>query len=352
MKIIFTSLFTFVLSYVFAQSDSSKKLSFSAYGELYYSYDFAKPINHEKSDFIYNHKRANEFNINLLLAKVNYTDKNTRANLALMAGNYTEYNLAAEPNWAKFINEANVGIKLSKRNNIWLDAGIMPSHIGFESAISADCYTLTRSILADNSPYYQTGIKLSSTNKQENLTLAFLVLNGWQKIKKPDFIQAPSFGMQINYKPNDKLVLNYSNFLGTDKPDSFKAFRSFHNFFAQYNPTKKLGIIAGFDIGSDKYNATDYGLWYSPVLIIKYALNNKANVAFRGEYYYDKNQIMVTTNTTNGFQTVAFSINVDYAISDKIQYRFEIKTYNSKDVIFKNNSASNFSFTSNLTFRL
>ena len=94
MKIIFTSLFTFVLSYVFAQSDSSKKLSFSAYGELYYSYDFAKPINHEKSDFIYNHKRANEFNVNLLLAKVNYTDKNTRANLALMAGNYAEYNLA------------------------------------------------------------------------------------------------------------------------------------------------------------------------------------------------------------------------------------------------------------------
>lgn len=60
----------------------------------------------------------------------------------------------------------------------------MPSHIGFESAIGKDCWNLTRSILADNSPYYETGIKLGYTSKNEKLYLAGMYLNGWQRIQK------------------------------------------------------------------------------------------------------------------------------------------------------------------------
>jgi hypothetical protein len=82
-----------------------------------------------------------------------------------MIGNYAQYNLLTEPTWAQFIYEANVGFKISRKQNVWLDAGIMPSHIGFESAVSADCWTLTRSILAENSPYYETGVKISYTNQ-------------------------------------------------------------------------------------------------------------------------------------------------------------------------------------------
>jgi hypothetical protein len=212
---------------VYSQNDSLKKLNFNAYGELYYSYDFSNPQNHEKSNFLYNHKRHNEINVNLILLKATYLDKNYRASLALMAGNYAQYNLSSEPTWAQFINEANVGVKLSQKQNIWLDVGIMPSHIGFESVISADCWTLTRSLLAENSPYYEAGIKLSYTSKNEKLYLSALYLNGWQKIRKPNDSQKPSFGTQINYKLSKKIMFNYSTFLGTDKPDRINAFRNF-----------------------------------------------------------------------------------------------------------------------------
>ena len=33
-------------------------------------------------------------------------------------------------------------LKLAKKKNLWIDAGILPSHIGFESAVSKDCWTL------------------------------------------------------------------------------------------------------------------------------------------------------------------------------------------------------------------
>jgi Putative beta-barrel porin-2, OmpL-like. bbp2 len=335
-----------------AQIDSSKKLSFSAYAEFYYSYDFSKPSNHEKQNFLYNHKRHNEVNANLILAKINYTDNNTRANLALMAGNYAQYNLSAEPVWAQFINEVNVGVRLSKKKNIWLDVGIMPSHIGFESAISADCYTLTRSLQSENSPYFETGAKLSYSNKNEKLNFAFLFLNGWQRIQKPNNIQAPSFGMQVNYKVNDNTVINYSNFIGTDKPDSVKALRTYHNFYCLLQASKKVNIIAGMDIGTDKNSLDEYGTWFSPVLIVKYKVSDKTNIALRSEYFDDEKQLVINTNTVNGFKTLGLSSNIDYQINNKVQCRIEGKYYKSKDGIFKDGSNNNLSITTNLTIKL
>lgn len=351
MKKIITiiSFITFSISTI-AQNDTIKPFAFQGYGELYYSYDFSNPMNHEKPDFIYSHKRHNEMNVNLAYAKAIYNKNDIRANATLMVGNYGQYNLSAEPNWAQFIYEANVGFKISKKQNIWLDAGIMPSHIGFESAISADCWTLTRSILAENSPYYETGVKLSYTSKSEKINALFLVLNGWQRIKKPDYIQNPSFGLQLNYKPNTKLTLNYSNFIGTDKADSIHSWRLFHNLYAIYEPSKKFGFIAGFDIGTDKFNATDYDVWYAPVCILRYKPKEKYNIAVRGEYYNDKKQILIATNTPNGFQTFGVSSNFDIQVNDKLVWRIEGKEYFSKDKIF-NNCNNNFTLTTSLVVK-
>ena len=347
-------IFTFLLANnIFAQTDIINKLTYSAYGELYYSYDFSNPQKHEKSDFLYNHKRHNELNANLLLVKANYLDKKYRANIGLMSGNYAQYNLSSEPNWVQFIYEANIGLKLSDTKNIWLDAGILSSHIGFESAISADCWTLTRSLLAENSPYYETGLKLSLTSKNEKLFLSVLFLNGWQRVYRPDFIQRPSFGIQATYKPNSKLTFNYSNFIGTDKPESLNTFRHFHNFYLQFEPRNKFGIIAGFDIGYEKILSNKYSNWYSPVIILRQRTSKKTVVALRTEYYNDRKEIIIATGTANGFQTFGLSSNFDYEISDKIKFRIEGKLYNSKDKIFTSNTNNNnYSLTTNLTIKL
>jgi hypothetical protein len=349
-------LLIFALSFVntiSAQTDSLKKLTYSAYGELYYSYDFSNPSNHEKSNFLYNHKRHNELNVNLLLVKANYLDKKYRANIGLMAGNYAQYNLSSEPTWTQFIYEANVGLKLSAKKNIWIDAGIMPSHIGFESAISADSWTLTRSLAAENSPYYETGLKISYTSTNEKLFLTALLLNGWQRVRKPDFIQQPSFGIQASYKPTSKVTLNYSNFIGTDKPDSLKSFRHFHNFYLQFEPSNKFGILAGFDIGFEKILSNEFNSWHTPVIIIRQRASKNTLVALRAEYYTDKKQIIIATGTTNGFQTFGLSSNFDFEINDSLKWRIEGKMYNSKDKIFTNNTSNhNYSITSALTIKL
>ncbi|MGL2993536.1 porin [Flavobacterium sp. TSSA_36] len=327
-----------------------KPIQFQGYGELYYSYDFSEPQNHEKPNFIYNHKRHNELNLNLGLLKATYAQEKLRANAALMVGTYAQYNLAAEPNWAQLIYEANVGIKIAKQHNLWIDAGIMPSHIGFESAIGADCWTLTRSILAENSPYYETGIKIAYTTPSEKLNLSFLVVNGWQKIRKPDNIQNPSFGFQINYKPSKRWLLNYSNFIGSDKADSLKAVRTYHNFYAIFEPSQKWGIMAGVDLGSDRNPNSNYSILFAPIVMLRYKPREKYSLATRVEYYNDKNQLFIATNTLNGLQVFGCSTNFDLQVLDNVWWRFEIKKYLAKDNIFtaKNN---NISATSALTIK-
>ena len=328
-----------------AQSDSTKSLDISAYIETYYSYDFNKPLSKEKPDFNYNYKKHNQPNVNLAFVKAGYQTRRIRSNLAVMAGDYVRYNLSAEPLWVKHLFEVNVGFKPFERHNFWIDAGVMPSHIGFESAIGNDCWNLTRSILAENSPYYESGIKLNYTNKDQDLNVAFHVLNGWQKIAITIRDEKPSVGVKVNYKPTHSLTLNYSNFVGNIKVNNINALRIFHNLYAIYDVSSKFSFLIGFDIGTQKTADTKTAFWYTPVIISKFKLSEKNKIAGRLEFYSDKKQVIILTATPNGYQTFGASINYDHQISPKVLCRAELKKYTSRDPVFQYVESSNYQTT-------
>ncbi len=318
--------------------------TFSGYVETYYSYDFGQPESHNRPGFFYSHNRHNEVNLNLGFAKVNYAKDNIRGNFALMAGTYPNVNLATEPETLKNVFEANVGVKISNKHNLWIDAGIMPSHIGFESAIGKDCANVTRSMLADNSPYYETGVKIGYTSKSEKWYLAAMYLNGWQRIQKIDGNQTPAFGTQITYKPSAKTVLNWSTYAGNEQPDSIRKWRYFNNLYGQFKVSEKVNLTAGFDIGvqQSETGSSNYDVWYSPVFIAQYKPADKIQLAARAEYYQDKQGVIIATGTENGFKTYGFSANFDYLPASNVMFRLEARTLNSKDDIFlRNNNPTN-----------
>ena len=322
-----------------AQNDSiNKPLTISGYAEVYYTADFNNPKNNNRPGFVYSHNRNNEININLAFIKTAYNTENVRANLALAAGTYMNANYAAEQGVMKNVYEANVGLKISKKHNLWIDAGIFPSHLGFESAIGKDNWTLTRSLFADNSPYFETGAKISYTSESGKWFVSGLILNGWQRIQRVDGNSTPSFGHQLIFKPNEKLTINSSSFIGNDKPDSIRQMRYFHNLYAVYQINKKLGITAGFDVGAEQKakGSEQYNIWYTPVLIAKYNVTDKLSFTARGEYYQDEKGVIISTGTENGFKTFGYSFNADYQILPNLVWRTEIRNLNSKDAIFMN----------------
>ena len=172
MKSLITLVIAINISVLTVSAQDEAKVTFSGYLESYYGYDYNKPVDNKRPGFIYSHNRHNEINLNLGFIKGAYNDGTVRANLAFMAGTYSNANLAAEPGVLKNIFEANAGLKLSKTSNLWLEAGIFASHIGFESAISKDCWVLTRNIVSDNTPYYEYGAKINYTTPDNKFTAA------------------------------------------------------------------------------------------------------------------------------------------------------------------------------------
>lgn len=175
LRIFFIIFITHFISFsAIAQTDSiAKNLKISGYIEMYYGYDFDNPNNHNRPSFLYSYHRHNEVNLNIGLVKAAYQKDNIRANFGLMAGTYVNRNLAHEPGTLRNIFEANVGVRLLKNKSLWLDVGVMPSHIGFESAIGMDCRNMTRSMIADNTPYYESGAKLSYETDNEKWLLVY-----------------------------------------------------------------------------------------------------------------------------------------------------------------------------------
>lgn len=323
-------------------------LSFGGYAEAYYSYDFNQPADNNRPSFLYSHNRHNEFNVNLAYVKGSYNADKIRANIAIAVGTYMNANYAAEPGVLKNIYESNVGVKILKTKSLWIDAGIFSSHIGFESAHSPSCWSLTRSMVAENSPYYESGVKLTYTSDNGKLTLSALALNGWQRITRVNGNSLMSWGTQVYIKPSDKVTLNYSTFLGTDKPDSARLWRIYHDLYAIFQFNDKIGLTAGFDVGTEQVSkgSREKHTWYTPFAILRFAPNRNWALALRGEYFDDVNGVIIATSTPNGFKTFGASLNIDRNIGEHLLWRTEFRSFISRDEIFmkdnnlqKNNSA-------------
>ena len=357
MKKVISSLFILAFGIISAQEEpknETPKVTFSGYGEIFYTSDFNQPDQHIRQPFLYTYNRHNEFNLNLGLVKANYVTENMRANFALMAGVYPQDNMTSEQDLLQQINEANIGFRISKTKNIWIDAGIMPSHIGWESAIGKDNLTLTRSIAAENSPYFETGAKISYTSDNKKLFLSGLILNGWQRITRPEGNQTLAFGHQLTYTFSDNLSLNSSSFIGNDKPKDVKQMRYFHDLYVSFNLGEKWSGIVGFDTGAEQNaeGSDKYNLWYSPNILLSYALNDQTKIGARVEYYDDEKGVIIGTSTPHGFKTFGYSLNVDHKIHRNILWRTEARGFSSKDGVFMKDDLlekTNFFITTSLS---
>lgn len=333
------------------------KLEVSGYIDVFYSYDFNKPTTPYRQTFLYNHNRHNEFNINNGNLGLSVNQTKYHATLTLQVGTYAVDNYAAEPEVLKHIYEAYAGISLNRKNTLWLDAGVFISHLGFESTISIENYTLTHSLAIENLPYYMSGAKITYS-PSEVVTLLGGVYNGWQQIRRTQGSSYPSFGLQVLITPNENITLNYSNFYGSNDPDSTRRVRFFNDFFAEFKFFDKLNIVAGFDSGiqQKEKGSSSLDTWYALTLIAHYDFTGKWGAALRGEYYQDENLANITLDDTSyGFKTTGFSANIDFRPIPQLACRVEGRWLHSKDQIFIKNEAptnDNFFITASIAVKM
>jgi hypothetical protein len=313
-------------------SDSEEKLNvrFGGFVDTYYAYDFNNPQLLDRS-FTTQPARHNEFNVNLAYFDAKILAPRIRGRFALQSGTSVQSNYANESNLGRMIQEATAGYEVIDR--LWIDAGIFLSHIGFESWISRDNWTYSRSLIADYSPYYETGVK-ATYQWTDRFATQFLVLNGWQNIAENNGSKA--FGVQVVFNPTNAVLLTYNCFIGNE----FGSRRRFFNdLIAKVALTDKFSLAGSYDVGwQETVGEMSNSLWQGYAMFARYQFTPKFSLTARGEQYFDKDQAIVTTGTERGFQVTSASLNADFALHKNIVWRTEVRGFWSKDRIFPSNS--------------
>ena len=347
MKLASTSLLVFLYAWCLAQQkpDSTwlrkPDVAISGFIDAFYAYDFNRPNGDVRQGFLYNHNRHNEFNVNLALFSIAVEQKRYRAKVSLQAGTYANDNYSGESATLKNIFEASAGIALDRKSKWWIDAGIMPSHLGFESVISIDNLTLTRSLAAENSPYFLSGMRTTFTpNEAWKYTL--WICNGWQRIQRLQGNSLPGFGTGITYTDKAENTYNWSTYIGSEVPDSLRRMRYFNNFYAQFQLADGLKCIAGFDIGVQQKsnNSSAYEAWFVPTMITQFTLSKAWKCALRFEYYSDNKNVIIDPSIYPDFETSAVSFNVDYSPIKNVACRVETRQFVATDEIFPQNGTT------------
>ena len=327
---------------------ASRTVTWGGFVDGQYAYDFNSPPNGDRS-FTTQPARSNEFNVNLAFVEAKIDSAKIRSRFALQAGTSVQSNYSSEPTrgtvsggvLSRHIQEARVGYAIS--DSTWIDAGIFFAHVGSESWISRDNLVLTRSLVADYSPYYLAGAKLTHA-ASDRLTLQLLVVNGWQNISENNTDK--TLGTGIEYSA-DRFVLAYNTLLGREvSPDLNGSarpseFRQFHNFILKSKGWKDWDLIAQFDFGfQNRSNSSNPSQWNGASLMARYSLNARQKIALRAERFQDRDQVIIVTNTSNGFEGQGGSIGFDQALDEGMLWRTELRYLKASQNVFTRESTT------------
>lgn len=321
--------------------DTAVTISYGGFVDSYYAYDFGRPKNIDRA-FTTQAARHNEFNVNLAYVEVKASGPRVRGRLALQAGTSVQVNYSGEPrvgtvsgpDLSRFIQEAVAGYAITP--TLWVDGGIFLSHIGEESFISRDNLTYTRSLSADYTPYYESGVKLT-WQATPRLTALLTVVNGWQNISENN--QDKGVGARLDYAPSASTTFSYYDFFGNEAGSGL--LRAFNGVGVKSNLASNVTVQWNFDYGTQKKAAGGHSAWWSSALVSKRQLTPQVGISARGEYYHDSDNVIVVTTLRGGFKASTASVGVDVSplAGPRVLWRSELRGTWATQPIFPDRSA-------------
>jgi hypothetical protein len=321
-----------------APADTAPTVSFGAFLDGYYAYDFNRPANLDRA-FTTQAARHNEYNINLAYLDATLSGSSLRGRFAAQFGTSVQANYAAEPRLgtlsgadvSRYIEEAFVGFRVAR--TLWLDGGVFFSPFGSESWISRDNWSYTRSLIAENSPYYEAGVK-ATWQATPPLSVQLHLINGWQNISETNSDKA--VGIRVDYTVSPRLMLAYDGFLGNEAPDSVPAQRRlWQEGIVSVVISNQLRLRGTLDYGTQQpAGGAGSAAWRGYAALVRYQLRPRAALALRAEGYSDPEQIIVATGRSYGLRASGWSLNADITPQPRLLWRTEGRLLIVRDPLF------------------
>ncbi len=212
--------------------------------------------------------RANQLALNVAAIDIAKEPKPFGFHVTLVGGDSADVVHAGEPHRGAIRNlyQASMSYNAGK---LGLEAGIYPSHIGFETFFSKDNWNYTRGWLAELSPYYESGIKASyAINDRWSAQLHGL--NGWQNATAH---ARKAIGTQLAFS-GARLSASFNTYADSR--------RKFGDLVATWKTTDALTLGGSLDHGHDPG-----AQWMGAAAFARYALNDRHAFAVRAERFRD-----------------------------------------------------------------
>jgi hypothetical protein len=306
-----------------ANADTSDPLTLSAYLDASFAHDF-NDLPTRKRSYTTQALYSDEPMLNLGFVDATFSSQGYRGRLAVQYGSSVIENYQNEPQTLfRYLQEAFIGVKLSDR--LTFDTGIFLSHIGTETWIGRDNATVTRSLIADYSPYYQSGGRLVYQVTPE-LHTELHFLRGWQNISAP---ADPAVGTLVSYAPTASLTVQDSTFVG-----DVSGIRAFNDLGVIVTLSNSFTLTGTYDIGLQERRDDTTALWHGWALIPRYQVSDAVALAFRVEYYSDPSGVIVESLSASSFNATGLSLTVDYALTPELVWRNEYRSLLSSHDVF------------------
>lgn len=326
-----------------APADTAATLTVGGFVDGYYAWDIGRPATRDRSFaggalFTTQPARHNEFNINLAYLELKVAGAAVRGRLALQTGTSVQSNYAGEPTTGtvagptlvRLIQEAVVGVKIGE--TVWVDGGIFFSHMGMEGWVSRDNPTYSRSLVADYSPYYQSGVKVTWTPSGA-LTAQLDVVNGWQNISENN--SGKGVGARFDWTPRAGATLSYYNFFSDEDGAQLRTFNG-------VGAKVVLGawtFMGQADAGSQAHQVGAPSDWYGLMALARRQVSRRAALVARVERFVDDDQVVLATGTVGStpnpaFHGSGFSLGLDVASTPRALWRTEVRGFLNNHAVF------------------
>ena len=320
--------------------DTSRHVTWTGFVDTYYAYDLGRPANFDRV-FTTQAVRHDEFNINLAFVAASVTGTKIRGRVALQAGTSVQANYAGEPaigvvsgpTLSRHIQEATAGARLA--SSLWIDGGVYFSYIGWEGWISRDNPTYTRSLVADYTPYYLSGVHLTWTpHGSSPVTLQLHLMNGWQNVSENNHGKA--VGLRVDWQLSPTTVLAYGNFVGNEQPQGVPAATRVFNQVMVKTTSGRTSAQGQVDYGREAGRD-----WYGLVATARASLAPTIGLSVRVERYSDPHQLIVVTGTPAGLVANGASLGLDVGRTGALLWRTEVRGLRATTPLFPSNGVPN-----------
>lgn len=333
----------------------SSGLEFSAYMDMYYSYNFNKPsavsqisgnsvadasVRPPNNQYRYYDWYNKQVSLALAELTVQYTRQEVKMLVDFDFGANADIN-ASYPSGSsyiadeqtKHIGQAILSYSPSSIKGLVIEGGKLPTHIGYELMKAKDNWNYSRSVgFSYGGPFWHTGVHVGYELVPGRLAASVYGYQGWNTVYESN--TAPTLGAQLKWTPSDEFSAIYNFIGGPEQAQNNSNYKQVHELILTQNVTSKFSMALDMVHGSEEgvtipaTGELGTAAWYGLASYFKYAFSERFSSAFRYEVYRDNDGYTLGTRPSS-MHTFTLTNAVKFA--NGLELRLEGRVDHSSD---------------------